>query len=1143
MEKAWHCPAGARMILAITSVSVVTAPLVLVGVNQATRHERVLGALDFFFEQLRHSGKALIAWSVHYGEWVGVGVTALCLAAVIASVRQRKSDSAAIVSMATAISFLTWGELSLLADAVSRGCLFYAIGISAALIWGRRLPLPPRHSVELAPATSQASKTASNFRMVRTAEWPALVFLFLLAAVTRLYALTELPHEYESEMIISMLSSRTLVGLLRYIPEGIVANTNGIMHLLPQWVSFQVLGTSVFSLRFVSVACGLVCIALFYCIVRRVGGVSIAVVSTFLFVTAPEQLFWSRQENTPFQFVTLLALIVASAGLRMQERFSLRSMVVASATMPLARLFYGPAMVMLLYPPVLYAHGLLFSRAGRRSLLYGVPLLAAGVGAWIASLSTAASLISGQPWHFINPTLSAGAAVWRGEGTFREASLPELLRLQAANLAKNTAAVARAMTYQGSFSPWYRRADESTHPTIINAAMTVLLTLGLAYLLGQFSEPRAFALLVWVALAMLPALLSVDPVPRRMVGAFPAFYAIIAFTVGAILHQFCVLGASRIVWCAKVSSALALLLIAWANLASYFLLPMRPTHLEPLLAATKSIFQDTDGVYHNLGADWALLLAFGHGDDLFGKEDPPCYEGVRSRDWLHTALGVSCPFESPAMTYSLSAEQIEGLRARYDPQKISFLLEDRPATTKDVALLRALFPDSPFVELPRAGTALMSLHSLQVDRSNVDALRAPTLHPSASEAQPMDLAQSVMRDTKLVVGPSTDDSSVRIEGSLLIDFSGWFHLRVEPSCAAAEISVDGEVVRPQNWLPLTGGAHEMVVRLPSASACVLPIQVAGERHVDAGGSRAVSTPFVATRVASLPEARAMPVIRSRGYQEVLLPPLPEGVLSDFAVDEQGGLTLLLRNSHGYRIERLDAGGNPSGGWALSLDPLGISRAPDGTLFVPYAGDAVDEFSADGTLLSRWKTPWVRSATLGHLADGSILSALPGGKIALLDRNGREIGTWVEFEGEVKSFFEPWSAGANRKNDILIIQSNGIALQLHTPPHRFEPHLRRSFRIDFFEASAPASGWTFDEARDLIIVPDPASRNVLTFTLDGAAVMAIDPERDLGAISPGVVRRVAASANALYMLDGRQQLRKLVSLDRAGHALSSEENLK
>ena len=60
-----------------------------------------------------------------------------------------------------------------------------------------------------------------------------------------------------------------------------------------------------------------------------------------------------------------------------------------------------------------------------------------------------------------------------------------------------------------------------------------MAVLGLGYLLGQVYDRRAFALLFWVGLGLLPALLSDAPADRRMSIMFPALYVVVGVLVGA----------------------------------------------------------------------------------------------------------------------------------------------------------------------------------------------------------------------------------------------------------------------------------------------------------------------------------------------------------------------------------------------------------------------------------------------------------------------------------------------------------------------------------------------------------------------------------------------------------------------------------
>ena len=64
------------------------------------------------------------------------------------------------------------------------------------------------------------------------------------------------------------------------------------------------------------------------------------------------------------------------------------------------------------------------------------------------------------------------------------------------------------------------------HRTIMNVGLAMLVFVGLGYLLGQFYDRRAFLLLAWWGIAVLPAILSQDPADRRMAMVFPASHAL-----------------------------------------------------------------------------------------------------------------------------------------------------------------------------------------------------------------------------------------------------------------------------------------------------------------------------------------------------------------------------------------------------------------------------------------------------------------------------------------------------------------------------------------------------------------------------------------------------------------------------------------
>src|SRR5262249_4212675 len=152
---------------------------------------------------------------------------------------------------------------------------------------------------------------------------------------------------------------------------------------------FRVFGTSVYTLRLAAVLYGVAAVPLCYWLARRLAGTFPAVVAALLLMTAPEQLFWSRTENTHFAPVAVAALVTAHLGFWLVQRVTAPALLAAALWMPACRLFYAPAMVLFAYPVVLYAHAIACVRGAWRKAWYAVPLLLGGVTLWFFMLSFA----------------------------------------------------------------------------------------------------------------------------------------------------------------------------------------------------------------------------------------------------------------------------------------------------------------------------------------------------------------------------------------------------------------------------------------------------------------------------------------------------------------------------------------------------------------------------------------------------------------------------------------------------------------------------------------------------------------------------------------------------------------------------------
>ena len=98
-------------------------------------------------------------------------------------------------------------------------------------------------------------------------------------------------------------------------------NNGGAVQFLPTQVIYHLFGTSIFTLRMAAVLWAIAAVPLMYTLGRRIGGIGAGLLCTFFFITAPEQLFWARNENLHFAPMAVCALVSAHLALWLVERF------------------------------------------------------------------------------------------------------------------------------------------------------------------------------------------------------------------------------------------------------------------------------------------------------------------------------------------------------------------------------------------------------------------------------------------------------------------------------------------------------------------------------------------------------------------------------------------------------------------------------------------------------------------------------------------------------------------------------------------------------------------------------------------------------------------------------------------------------
>jgi hypothetical protein len=1121
-----------------------------IGAREAARDARVLPFLDPAVRWIRRAGTASIPWLLANSSLVGWATVFTMAAIALTGLIVGRRRAAPLVLLAAAVSLAVWGQVLLLQDRLPLAVWVYGCGIACAVLLGMWCPMPrlvgfpelplptgrqrPSDRVDAVVDGGDRSLAAPAASSCWYPPWRwecALVFvLTAIALFTRTYALTELPNYFDLETVGFMVSSRTLHGIGSYIHYGLRANNNGVLHIVTQFVFFNLFGTSTYTVRLAAVFWGVAAIPLLYWLVRRIAGAGPAIVASILMIVAPEQLFWSRTENNFFADIAILALITVHLGFWMIQRLSAAAVLANALWMPFCRYFYTPCMVMFLYPIALAGHALLFVRNAWRKAWYAVPLLAGGVALWVFSFSILFSYLEGG-WHFVDPANVYGGGVWTKQGQFSHAALPELIRLQAISMTSNLGLVLRDMAYRvPGFSHWCARADLSPlHPTTINLGLAVIVALGLGYLLGQFYERRAFALLVWVGLGVLPGILSDEPADRRIALLFPAIYVIAAVMLAAIVRLVrSRVGASlaRVTTCAL---SLAVAGIAGTSLASHFLLPIGPTWIEGPIRFTKPLFEESDVIFHNLeGVGMGLVL--GNLDRFLQPGKTPGFQSVEQNGWLAVALHPQCTFADAVYSTVMPPERVAALRAAYHPKRVSFLLQDLPYSRPQIDLLRQLFPAAQVGEYqPPPGQVGNRLVAITASISDIETLRSPSLRAGQEEPDVQELKNRLLQGVHLEASSSTSEANgtghgIVIQGGLLLKRDGWYRFAVAPACADATFTLDSRPA-PAGAEPMAAGVHAFEITLPSSKSCQLPLRVLMQTHEQHEMLPVPPDAFVGPFVASLPRAKAAPVIQYAGYGEARPFGPMKGRPVDFGVDAQGYVNVLLRDGGAFRVQRFDPQGRVEAAWQPQFagnEILSMAVDPDGVSAL-MGGEAIRLADHAGKPIASWTDSSTWSTQMAFWRRDRILKPMQfHNSIALVSRDGHLQREWNHFEGGPGKFEQPVAVAVSPEGYILVIQADGLALLFQNPGEEWSPKFVRSFRIDFTLLPVSARTCVFDGTDRIVIANNPAS-TALVYNLNGERMIAADPARDLSTRGFGDVVRVQSYGDQLYVLGSAGKL--------------------
>ena len=1069
--------AGALSLVAFFAV-------VLHGRTEALRGDRVLSALDPLAFGFRTGAGVALKWLFAHRSGLAFLVTLLLAATAAAACARggRRGLPAALLSAAAVAA--VWGEILLLRDVRSAGSVLFAAAVLTAAVAARIQPLALTPGFPVLPPESSPESSAGR-ALPGWTESLGLLVLFLLALVTRAWAINQLPSNFDEEAISMQTQSRTAHGLRQFTVTEFLGTSTGLATPATNRLVFATLGVSLYATRVTALVWGLAAVPLFWCLVRRLCGGALATFgATLLFVCAPEQLFWSRSEVSVFAPVAALGLLFAHVGLSMVGRFGIAPVLLAACVTPLCRFFYTAGHVLFVYPALLAAHAVVFARGLRRRALVSLPLLFVGIAVWVVSVSIAVAFADGSR-RFVDPAKVRGESAWRA-GFAATASFGEVARGQAGRVAANLASAWRSLSYNQEYAThWYVRfAAAPMRNPMVCLGLTVLSVIGLGFLLGQMQDRRAVLVLFWLGLGLLPGVLSDEPDARRLSLIFVPILLLAALVVTAWVRLARDAGGRLAGNLASAGAGLAYAGVSACGLASNLLLPIAPIVRDEQIRFARPLVERSDVVLHNLFYRSGKTLEFGFLDRLLSPAGP-CMQFVDRGDELLSLLRPSCDFSAEAYTLTMAPVEIEARRRSLRAARVSYLFRDVPSARLAVSVLPAIDPGARVSEhdWPSMGERLLAFEV------NPEALRIAT---------------------------TPEESPGAVRGGFLVPKPGWYRLALNPPCPLARVAVGASRWNGEEERPLLPGIFPFEISGPTGCASrARPLLTAS--HSAGTFAPALTAPALAL----LRETRGVEPVSFAGWPRAREILRTADRISDFGVDREGRLYALLLRDQTWEIRRYAPDGVETKRVRADL-PLDAST---GTLLVDPDGGCVafslrvfERFDKDLASQARWELPGgLTGSHAARLSDGH-LAVLTGSFLHILDANGRVESVWGP-EGETRGRFELPIAVAFEGNRLAVVEEAGgvHVFRVGENPIALLPESR--FTLAFAREPHPEylRGAAFDGPR--LLVPYSPDEAPLIVDVEGTRLMPARSSSDLGRKDLVSPYRFSHVPGELFVLDG------------------------
>jgi len=699
-------------------------------------------------------------------------------------------------------------------------------------------------------------------------------------------------------------------------------------------------------------------------------------------------------------------------------------------------------------------------------------LVGAGAALWVLSLSIGTAAATGR-WEWRSPfELNPGKTLWSLPSTSGGTTAGALAATAWRNAGELARRVAVRVEEPTHYSPLFGIPGEPVR--YLPGAVTALASIGLVGLAAAPRRKEAGVLLSWVAVAILPGVMSTDPEARRVATLFPALAAVAGIAAGEILRAARVAAGERggrLLRGGAAPAALAGFAVVCG--AFYF----RQTLAVPnAVAMAQSIARhlspgalviaDLDGNYDTRNRVTFLLF-----DRLGEGRDPPAWRTAAAGDWPEVAWLPRADVSQFQYASSSLAARASGLSGRERWSRCVWVVHDLPGNARKLELLKALYPAATEArERPVPDDRYFDFTVVEVAWDDVAALaRREERH----------------------------DGGTLMHAALYAPGPAWASLR--SSRPGAALTVDGRTTAPGEEVLVARGVHEVVVRAGPGAA--LP-----DVQTRTGASRSPQPVpaglLVSPALAAVGVLRAWAALEDPGFLAADgRGAVTKGVFTHVAVAPDGEFVALKILSDGWRVEVLDRHGAVAATWARRI----AGRTARDSAAVAIAGgrsvavldvDVVARFDFSGLPLAKLRLPFecVGEEDLAADEDGDLF-VVSGALdyVARIPADGGAVDRLAPPAGFVPGRWTPMRVAAARTGVVAAVDAGGTI-------HVFG---RAGGGWRWVRALDP--GWsgrpTAIAAREdgWIVAYYPSVAEWRVFDGEGAQRVALDPDHDLNTL--------------------------------------------